>query len=103
MFKNKVQARYQIISYEEELDKMIEEAEEELEEIQQELKKLREEYEKLVAIEKTPMEKLEQLEDKIDKLEKKEKDAEKKLDNIRHTSIEDLKADKRYEDWKGSR
>ena len=103
MFKTKVGSRYQVISYDDALTKMVEDAEEELDEAEKGLKKAQEDYEKLIAIKTTPVEKLEALEKTVEQLEEERDDAEEKLDKTRHTTIEDLKADKRYDDWKGSR
>lgn len=103
MFKVKVNAKYQVVSFEEKLEKIIEEAEHELADAEKALKTAKMEFEKLVAIEDTPLEHLEQMEKGIEDLEKERDDAEKQYDKAMHTTIEDMKADQRYETWKGKR
>ena len=103
MFKVKVTSKYKVVSFEEKLEKMIEDAEHELADAEKALKTAKLEFEKLVDVEDTPLEQLENMEARLEELEKERDSAEEQYDKARHTTIEDMKAEQRYETWKGKR
>ena len=107
MFLKKVHSKYKIVSSGAQMiEKMIEEAREELDEIEGKLKVAREKYSKMVESdneEDSFVKELERLEDEIDELEEEHKEATEAYDKAMSTSIEDLKADQSYDDWKSNR
>jgi chromosome segregation ATPase len=103
MFKSKVTARYQVLCAEDMLVKMIEDAEKELLVVEKELKKAQDEYEKFVEDEATPLDKLQALEKKIEELEDERDEAAKNYEKAKETTMDDLKAEQRHQDWKDNR
>lgn len=103
MFKAKVASRYQVVCYDDLISKMIDEAEKELMTVEKDLKKVQDDYEKLVDNEDTPLDKLQALEKKIEDLEDERDEAAKNYAKAKETTVEDLKAEQRYQDWKDSR
>jgi chromosome segregation ATPase len=109
MFRSEVFNKYQVRAYEAELMKKVEDAEEELNKIEDELKKTRYDYEKLIdslseeAEDEESLNKLIGLEKKIDELEEEREEASKAYDSARQLTIDDLKAEQHYSDWKESR
>jgi predicted nuclease with TOPRIM domain len=102
MFKKRVNSRYQVLSYEDALVKKVDDAENELANIDDEIKKVRDEYGKLID-DDAPLEKLLEVEKKLDDLEDDRAEAAKNYESARNLTVEDLKAEQHYEDWKGSR
>ena len=70
MFAKEVKARYQVLCYDDMLNKMVDEAEDALDKAEIALKKAQDEFEKLIDIEDTPTEKLQEMEKKIEELSK---------------------------------
>jgi DNA repair exonuclease SbcCD ATPase subunit len=108
MFLKKVHSKYKITSSGAQmLEKMIEDAREELDEVEVELKQAREKYSKLVENDDddddATLEELEKLEDEIEKIEEEHEKATDAYDKAMSTTIEDLKADQAYDDWKSNR
>lgn len=103
MFKDEVTSRYKVVAYDKLISKMIEDAEKELAICDAALEKAQKEYEKLIDIEDTSVEKLQAMEKKIEELEKERNDAARDYERAKETTVDDLKAEKRYQDWKDSR
>ena len=105
MFLKKVHSKYKVTSSGAQmLEKMIEDAREELDEVEVELKQAREKYSKLVEKgDDASLEELEKLEDEIEKIEEEHEKATDAYDKAMSTTIEDLKADQSYDDWKSNR
>ena len=98
-FKKMISSKYQILSGDE-LIYILEEAADDLNEVETEIKKVRDEYKKLVADESATYEQLLSLEKKLDQLEADRVKAEKKYENARNTTMQDLKEEQA---WKGDR
>lgn len=106
MFLNKVYAKYCVVA--DQGAKMIEQhiadAKDELEEIEKMLASARDqfttEYEKGAD---ASSDKLEKLEDDINDLEEQHDEAVKAYNQAMETTLEDLEADQRYDDWKSNR
>lgn len=103
MFKSKVSARYRVLCSDDLIVEIIEEAEKELATIEKELKKAQDDYEKLVDDETSPLDKLQALEKKIEELEDERDDAAKNYEKAKETTMDDLRAEQGYQDWKDNR
>lgn len=102
-FKIAIDSKYQVRCYHQELLRLIEDAEHNLGKAEDELKKIRDQYNKLVADENVTLEQLLKLEDEMNEAEKERDDAEKEYEKARHTTIQDLKEEHAYQDWKDRR
>jgi uncharacterized small protein (DUF1192 family) len=98
-FKKMIGSKYQILSVDE-LTQRIDEVTEELNDVEVEIKKVRDEYKKLVADDNATYEQLLAVEKKLDQLESDRVKAEKKYENARNTTMQDLKEEQA---WKGDR
>ena len=102
MFKKTVSSRYKIVSYDNLVTKLVDEAKEEVSLIEKELKNAQEDFDRHLAA-NAPYPQLRKLEKKIEDLENDRDDATRKYEKARRTTLEDLKAEQRYQDWKDSR
>jgi chromosome segregation ATPase len=105
MFKKIVEAKYTVVAYERELSRRIDETERELGKIEDELKSLREEYDKLLKADETDENQklLEELDQKIEDCEEERKKAERDYEEVLHTTVQDLKDEYAYQQWKDER
>lgn len=97
-FIAKVKSKYCCLGSE--IENLIKESEEELNEIETEMKSVRREYHDLIKDEDATYEQLLALEKKLDALEDDRIKAEKKYENARNLTLQDLKEEQA---WKGDR
>lgn len=108
MFSKAINAKYRVMSGPSHmLEKIIDGAKDELDKVDKELMAARNEYAALVEkgdeTDDTPLEELERLEKSIEDLEDEYEKASDNYEKAMTTTIDDLKADQHYEDWKASR
>jgi phage shock protein A len=108
MFTEKLNAKYRVMSGPSHmLEKIINGAKDELDKVDKELMDARNEYAALVKksddTDNTSLEDLERMEEKIEELEEEHEQASDNYEKAMTTTIDDLKADHHYEDWKASR